>query len=76
MTDPFSAIKSAAQENPQAFWAEAAKDVAWMTPYTRVLNDDNPPFYRWFEGGTLNTCYNALDRHIAEGRGDQAALIY
>ncbi len=76
MTDPFSAIQSAAQENPQAFWAEAAKDVAWMTPYTRVLNDDNPPFYRWFEGGTLNTCYNALDRHIAEGRGDQAALIY
>jgi propionyl-CoA synthetase len=76
MTDPFSAIQSAAQENPQAFWAEAAKDVAWMTPYTRVLNDDNPPFYRWFEGGTLNTCYNALDCHIAEGRGDQAALIY
>jgi len=76
MTDPFSAIQSAAQENPQAFWAEAAKDVAWMTPYTRVLNDDNPPFYGWFEGGTLNTCYNALDRHIAEGRGDQAALIY
>ena len=47
-----------------------------MTPYTRVLNDDSPPFYRWFEGGTLNTCYNALDRHIAEGRGDQLALIY
>ena len=41
-----------------------------------MLNDDNPPFYRWFEGGTLNTCYNALDRHIAEGRGDQLALIY
>jgi len=76
MTDPFSAIQSAARENPQAFWAEAAKDVAWMTPYTRILNDDNPPFYRWFEGGTLNTCYNALDRHVAEGRGDQAALIY
>jgi propionyl-CoA synthetase len=76
MTDPFSAIQSAARENPQAFWAEAAKDVAWMTPYTRILNDDNPPFYRWFEGGTLNSCYNALDRHVAEGRGDQAALIY
>ena len=76
MTDTFSEIQRDAEANPQDFWAKAAEDIHWMTPYTRVLNDDNPPFYRWFEGGALNTCYNALDRHIAEGRGDQLALIY
>ncbi|MCE2516560.1 MAG: propionyl-CoA synthetase [Alphaproteobacteria bacterium] len=72
----FDAIHAAAAADPEAFWAEAAKDVSWMTPPTRVLNHDNPPFTRWFEGGTINTAYNALDRHVAEGRGDQAALIY
>ena len=76
MTDTFSEIQRDAEANPQDFWAKAAEDIHWMSPYTRVLNDDNPPFYRWFEGGALNTCYNALDRHIAEGRGDQLALIY
>ena len=76
MTDAFSEIQAAAQADPQAFWATAAEDIHWMSPYSTILNDDNPPFYRWFEGGTLNTCYNALDRHIDEGRGDQLALIY
>ena len=76
MTDTFSQIQDAATANPQEFWAKAAEDIHWMSPYTRVLNDDKPPFYRWFEGGALNTCYNALDRHVDEGRGDQLALIY
>ena len=76
MTDTFSEIQAAAKADPQSFWAKAAEDIHWMSPYTRILNDDNPPFYRWFEGGSLNTCYNALDRHVAEGRGDQLALIY
>ena len=76
MTDTFSQIQDVATANPQEFWAKAAEDIHWMSPYTRVLNDDKPPFYRWFEGGALNTCYNALDRHVDEGRGDQLALIY
>ena len=76
MTDTFSQIQDTATANPQEFWAKAAEDIHWMSPYTRVLNDDKPPFYRWFEGGALNTCYNALDRHVDEGRGDQLALIY
>ena len=76
MTDTFSQIQDAATANPQEFWAKAAEDIHWISPYTRVLNDDKPPFYRWFEGGELNTCYNALDRHVDEGRGDQLALIY
>ena len=63
-------------ENPEAFWGAAAEEIDWIKPWDRVLDDGNPPFYRWFAGGELNTCHNALDRHVAAGRGDQAALIY
>jgi propionyl-CoA synthetase len=59
-----------------AFWAEAAKAVTWTREPQIVLDASNPPFYRWFPDGELNTCANALDRHVHEGRGDQAALIY
>jgi propionyl-CoA synthetase len=62
--------------DPTAFWGEAANAIEWSTPPTTVLDDSNPPFYRWFEGGRLNTCFNALDRHVRDGRGDQTALIY
>lgn len=62
-------------EDPAAFWAEAAKAVSWTKAPERILDDSRPPFYRWFPDAELNTCFNALDRHIAE-RGDQAALIY
>ncbi|MCV7354631.1 acetate--CoA ligase [Mycolicibacterium fluoranthenivorans] len=61
--------------DPAAFWAEAAKAVTWTREPQRVLDDSNPPFYRWFPDGELNTCANALDRHLDE-RSDQAALIY
>ncbi len=62
--------------DPNGFWGEAATLVDWITQPTTVLDDSNPPLYRWFTGGVLNTCYNALDRHVINGRGDQAALIY
>ena len=55
---------------------EAARGIDWITPWDRVLDDSNAPFYRWFTGGELNTCYNAIDRHVAAGRGDQPALIH
>ncbi len=61
---------------PETFWAEAAEAIDWITPPERVLDDSRAPLYRWFEGGELNTCYNALDRHVAGGRADQLALIY
>jgi len=76
MIDRFDEIAAAASADPQAFWAEAARDIAWIEPYTRILNDDSPPFYRWFEGGKVNTCHNAIDLHVENGRGDQPALIY
>ena len=76
MQKTFRDISNHALDDPQAFWAEAAKDVVWTSPAQTVLDDSNPPFYRWFVGGSLNGCYNALDRHVEEGRGDQTALIY
>ena len=60
----------------EAFWAEAAEDIHWYKKWDKVLDDSNPPFYRWFTGGEVNTCYNVVDRHVEEGRGDQLALIY
>ena len=63
-------------EDPEGFWGEAASGIDWITQPQKVLDDSRPPFYRWFKGGQLNTCYNALDRHVIAGRGDQAALHY
>ena len=62
-------------EDPEGFWGEAAEGIDWYERWNRVLDDSKAPFYRWFQGGQLNTCYNTLDRHI-ETRGNQAALIY
>jgi propionyl-CoA synthetase len=61
---------------PQAFWGEAAEDISWVKKWDKVLDEGNRPFYRWFAGGELNTCYNAVDRHVENGRADQAAIIY
>jgi len=63
-------------DDPEGFWAEAARGIDWIVQPTQVLDDSRPPFYRWFRGGQLNTCYNALDRHVISGRGDQPALHY
>src|SRR5690606_11960245 len=62
--------------DPNAFWADAAKAVTWTREPQQVLDDTNPPFYRWYPDGELNTCANALDRHVDGGRADQPALIY
>ncbi len=62
--------------DPAGFWGEAAAAIDWSKPWERVIDDSNPPFYRWFTGAELNTCHNAVDRHIANGRGAQYALIY
>ncbi len=62
--------------DPEDFWAEAAEDIHWYRKWDSVLNESSAPLYRWFEGGVLNTCYNALDVHVENGRAEQAALIY
>lgn len=75
MTRYDEAFKSSV-EHPEEFWAKAAQDIDWSTPCDRVLDDSKPPFYKWFKGGELNACYNAVDRHAENGRGDQVAIIY
>ena len=67
---------TASISDPETFWAQAAQAVTWLQPPQRVFDDSRPPFYRWFPDATLNTCANALDRHVAAGRAEQAALIY
>ena len=63
-------------DDPEGFWLEKAGLVEWTTPPTRALDDSRPPYYRWYPDGELNTCHNALDRHVAAGRGDQPALVH
>jgi propionyl-CoA synthetase len=63
-------------EDPEGFWGEAAGAIEWERRWDRVLEFDNPPFARWFAGGRLNMCHNALDRHVAAGHGDRLALVY
>jgi len=62
--------------DPAGFWGEAAEAITWTKKWDTVLDDTNKPFYRWFSNGEMNTCYNALDRHVESGRADQVALIY
>jgi len=71
----YAHVYAQAMGDPQGFWVEAAEALDWDRRWDRVLDDARPPFYRWFAGGRLNTCYNAVDRHVAE-RGDQLALIH
>jgi len=63
-------------DDPEGFWGAAAQRIDWYQAPAAILDTSNPPFYRWFSDGVINTCFNALDRHVAGGRGDQAALIY
>jgi propionyl-CoA synthetase len=62
--------------DPDGFWGEAAREIEWYRAPTAVLDRAKPPFYRWFPDGELNTCFNAVDRHVRDGRADQPALVY
>jgi len=73
---PYAEAFDRSLADPDGFWAEAAEQLDWYRQPTVVLDKANPPFYRWFPDGELNTCHNAVDRHITAGRADQAALIY
>src|SRR5687768_7721925 len=75
MAGRYAEVHARSLQDPQGFWGEVAAGIDWTRKWDRVLDDSRPPFHRWFAGGELNTCYNALDRHLAK-RADQAALIY
>ena len=72
----YADVYQRSMDDPNGFWSEAAEALDWDIEPTVILDDSNPPFYRWYPDGVLNTCHNALDRHVDSGRGDQAALIY
>jgi propionyl-CoA synthetase len=76
MSSTYEQVYARSMKDPEGFWAEAAEDIHWDKKWDKVLDAANPPFSRWFVGGELNTCYNAVDRHVEAGRGDQPALIY
>lgn len=76
MTNRYDDVYSRSLADREGFWAEAAEEIHWFKKWRKVLDDSKKPFYRWFAGGEVNTCYNALDRHAAGGRAEQIALIY
>jgi propionyl-CoA synthetase len=72
----YAAMYEQSIRDPHLFWGGAACAVSWVRKWDTVLDDSNPPFYRWFSGGELNTCYNAVDIHVENGRAEQIAIIY
>jgi propionyl-CoA synthetase len=76
MRSQYDEVYARSRRDPHGFWAAAAEDLYWERRWDRVLDDSRPPFYRWFTGGVLNTCYNAVDLHVDRGRGKQRALVY
>ena len=72
----FNKIYENSIKNPEDFWQEIADDIFWFKKPNKILNKSKAPFYKWFEDGVTNTCYNALDIHVDQGRGDKTCLIY
>ena len=72
LKDP--AVYEQAAEDPLGWWVAQAEELDWFQKWTRVLDDDDPPFYKWFTGGSLNVSYNCLDRHVIAGRGERVAF--
>ena len=76
MSKNYKEIYHSSIKNKEDFWQKISEDIFWYEKPTKVLNTNNPPFYKWFEDGVTNTCYNALDYHIEKGRGEKIAIIY
>ena len=76
MTNKFQEIYNKSINEPEKFWQENSEDIFWFKKPTKILNKSNHPFYKWYEDGVTNTCYNALDVHIENGKGNKIALIY
>ena len=76
MTSKFKSIYENSIKNSEKFWQEISEDIFWYKKPNKILNKSKPPFYKWFEDGITNTCYNALDIHTKNGLGEKTALIY
>ena len=76
MTTKYNEIYRKSTQNKEAFWSDVANEIFWFKKPKKILNSNNPPFYKWFEDGTTNTCYNAVDLHVKNGNGEKLAIIY
>jgi propionyl-CoA synthetase len=76
MTKKYQSIYERSIKDPKAFWSEVANDIFWYKKPSKILNSNNPPFYKWYENGITNTCYNAVDLHVKNGNGKKLAIIY
>ena len=76
MTSLYPAAYAAWQSDPEAFWRKAAEEIDWISPPVRIFDAAIGPYGHWFPDATCNTCFNAVDRHVRDGRGDQAAIIH
>ena len=73
----YEALCKEAETDYQGYWGRLAKElITWKTPFTKVLDESNAPFFKWFEDGTLNASYNCLDRNVEKGLGDKTAIIF
>ena len=75
-TSRYPEVYARAMRDPEGFWGEAAQAIDWYEPAKRVFDKDAGVYGRWFTGASCNTCYNAIDRHVERGRGEQPAIIY
>ena len=76
MKTSFNEIYQKSIQKPEEFWENISNDIFWFKKPSKILNKSNPPFYKWFEDGITNSCYNAVDLHIDQGKGEKIALIY
>ena len=76
MQGKYKEIYDSSISKKENFWKEIAENIFWYKKPSKILNSSNPPFYKWYEDGTTNTCYNAIDFHIDNGRGEKLAIIY
>jgi len=76
MATKYQEIYQRSIKDAKGFWSEVANDIFWYKKPTKILNSDNPPFYKWYQDGITNTCYNAIDLHVKNGNGEKIAIIY
>ena len=76
MTKKYQDIYKRSIKDPRAFWSEIADNIFWYKKPSKILNSNKPPFYKWYEDGITNTCYNAVDLHVKNGNGKKIAIIY
>ena len=74
MTAKYKEIYQRSIKDAEGFWSEVADEIFWYKKPTKILNSDKPPFHKWFQDGTTNTCYNAIDLHVKNGKGNKIAM--